>query len=45
METFPKFRLEIVDGTDHTFTPYWSQIWLEKLIVQQIERWRGSSYS
>jgi pimeloyl-ACP methyl ester carboxylesterase len=41
MEALPNFRLEIVDGSDHTFTPYWSQIWLEKLILQSIERWRG----
>lgn len=41
VSSVPHFRLEIVDGTDHTFTPYWSQIWLEKLIVQSIEQWRG----
>lgn len=40
IEGYPMFRLEIVDGSDHTFTPYWSQIWLEKLIVSSIERWR-----
>jgi len=35
------FHLEIVEGSDHTFTPFWSQQWLEKLVVKSIERWRG----
>lgn len=28
----PRFRLEIVDGADHTFTPLWSQVRLSDLI-------------
>lgn len=42
MEKFDRFQLEIVDGSDHTFTPIWSQTWLEKLVVKTIERWRSS---
>jgi pimeloyl-ACP methyl ester carboxylesterase len=40
VEKYPGFRLEIVEGTDHTFTPIWSQMWLEKLVGASIERWR-----
>jgi pimeloyl-ACP methyl ester carboxylesterase len=41
LENFSSFQLQIVEGTDHTFTPLWSQRWLEKLIVTSIERWRA----
>lgn len=37
---YPNFRLEIIEGSDHTFTPLWSQAWLEEQIVSTIERWR-----
>lgn len=43
LQKYENFRLEIVEGTDHTFTPLWSQVWLEKLIIATIERWRGGS--
>jgi len=39
---FRNFALEIVEGTDHTFTPLWSQEWLEKLVIDTVERWRRS---
>jgi alpha-beta hydrolase superfamily lysophospholipase len=42
LEKYRRFRLEIVDGPDHTFTPLWSQDWLEQLIVDAIDRWRGA---
>jgi pimeloyl-ACP methyl ester carboxylesterase len=41
LQKFRNFRLEIIQGTDHTFTPLWSQVWLETLIREAIERWRG----
>lgn len=43
VEKFANFQLEIIEGTDHTFTPVWSQTWLEKLIVKTVERWRAAS--
>lgn len=30
----PRFSLTIVEGPDHTFTPAWSQAWLEREIVR-----------
>jgi pimeloyl-ACP methyl ester carboxylesterase len=42
LQKYQNFRLEIVEGADHTFTPLWSQMWLEKLIIATIERWRGA---
>ncbi|WP_163996412.1 serine aminopeptidase domain-containing protein [Pyxidicoccus caerfyrddinensis] len=30
----PNFRMEIVDGPDHTFTPLWSQAYLGTLILE-----------
>lgn len=41
--SFRGFHLEIIEGSDHTFTPLWSQEWLEKLIVRSIESWRATS--
>lgn len=44
LEKFRNFKLELVEGTDHTFTPVWSQTWLEKLVVDTVERWRRTAY-
>ncbi|MBX3231168.1 MAG: alpha/beta hydrolase [Labilithrix sp.] len=41
LASYRGFHLEIIEGSDHTFTPLWSQTWLEKLVVSSIERWRG----
>ncbi len=41
LEKFRNFRLEIIEGTDHTFTPLWSQDWLQHLVTGTLERWRG----
>jgi pimeloyl-ACP methyl ester carboxylesterase len=35
------FRLEIIPGPDHTFTPVWSQRRLEALFIEWIERLPG----
>jgi hypothetical protein len=40
LDKFRNFQLEIVQGTDHTFTPLWSQAWLEKVVIDTVERWR-----
>lgn len=40
---YPNFRLEIVEGSDHTFTPVWSQGWLENLVIATIETWREAT--
>jgi len=37
----PGFRLEIIPGPDHTFTPVWSQRRLEQLFIQWIEQLPG----
>jgi pimeloyl-ACP methyl ester carboxylesterase len=41
LERYKNFKLEIVEGTDHTFTPLWSQDWLEHLVIGTVERWRS----
>lgn len=41
LEKFVNFKLEIVEGSDHTFTPLWSQDWLEHLVISTVERWRS----
>jgi pimeloyl-ACP methyl ester carboxylesterase len=38
---YPNFRLEIVEGSDHTFTPMWSQDWLSKLVLDSVASWRS----
>ncbi|QSQ26299.1 alpha/beta hydrolase [Pyxidicoccus parkwayensis] len=32
----PNFRMEVVEGPDHTFTPLWSQVYLASLILEFI---------
>jgi pimeloyl-ACP methyl ester carboxylesterase len=36
-ESTPRYRLEIIDGPDHTFTPLWSQTELESRVLGYIE--------
>lgn len=32
----PNFRMDVVDGPDHTFTPLWSQVYLASVILEFI---------
>lgn len=43
LRRFPTFRLVLIDGPDHTFTPVWSQARIEEIITERILMWSRNS--
>jgi uncharacterized cupin superfamily protein len=43
LRRFPTFRLVLIDGPDHTFTPVWSQGRIEEIITERILMWSRNS--
>lgn len=41
LRSYPTFRIEFVEGPDHTFTLVWSQKHIEQLISEVVTRWTG----
>lgn len=40
LQYYRNFKLELIDGPDHTFTPIWSQRRVEELITAYLMRWQ-----
>lgn len=40
LQYYRNFKLELIDGPDHTFTPLWSQRRVEELITTYLMRWQ-----
>lgn len=40
LQYYRNFKLELIDGPDHTFTPLWSQKRVEDLIATYLMRWQ-----
>ena len=38
LETRPNFKVETIDGPDHSFTPLWSQEALDRVLIGHLER-------
>lgn len=43
LRRFSTFRLILIDGPDHTFTPVWSQRRIEEIITERILMWSRTS--